>query len=206
MAGSASITRRKTKSGLRYAVRYRRGGRLFPGLHGGSFKTQREARERRDLILGELAAGRDPAAKLRAAPTVRVTLARVVGAVRRQPRGSRAVNRTKRRGCAEADSADLRRPRPVRDHLAGRAELDRQPRAEAVVRLAVPGDVKGGLDFAEIDPNPASDRGSSCSASRGRASCRRRRRRTRSCRVPLQYRLPLAVLEQTGMRVGELSS
>ena len=75
MAGSASITRRKTKSGLRYAVRYRRGGRLFPGLHGGSFKTQREARERRDLILGELAAGRDPADKLRAAPTVRVTLA-----------------------------------------------------------------------------------------------------------------------------------
>ena len=58
---SASITTRKTNSGgRRYVVRFRRGGRYFPIEHGGSFPTMREARIRRDLIAGELAAGRDP--------------------------------------------------------------------------------------------------------------------------------------------------
>ena len=64
---SASITTRKTRSGTRrYAVRFRRGGRYFPVEHGGSFGTLREARIRRDLIAGELAAGRDPGEALRA--------------------------------------------------------------------------------------------------------------------------------------------
>jgi hypothetical protein len=58
---SASITTRKTRSGSRrYVVRFRRGGRYFPVEHGGSFGTLREARIRRDLVAGELAAGRDP--------------------------------------------------------------------------------------------------------------------------------------------------
>ena len=54
---SASITARKTKRGeRRYAVRFRLGGRAYPVEHGGSFSTMREARVRRDLIAGELAA------------------------------------------------------------------------------------------------------------------------------------------------------
>ena len=72
---SASITTRKTNSGgRRYVVRFRRGGRYFPIEHGGSFPTMREARIRRDLIAGELAAGRDPREALRRlteAPTTR---------------------------------------------------------------------------------------------------------------------------------------
>ena len=64
---SASITTRKTKAGeRRYAVRYRLGGRAYPVQHGGSFSTLKEARARRDLIAGELAAGRNPADLLRA--------------------------------------------------------------------------------------------------------------------------------------------
>jgi integrase len=55
---SASIRRRPTS----FQVRYRLGGRGYPYLHGGSFKTQREAKVRRDLIAGELAAGRNPTA------------------------------------------------------------------------------------------------------------------------------------------------
>ena len=63
---SASITTRKTHSGVRrYVVRFRRGGRYFPIEHGGSFPTMREARIRRDLIAGELAAGRNPRDLLR---------------------------------------------------------------------------------------------------------------------------------------------
>jgi integrase len=71
---SALITTRKTKSGPRYVVRYRLGGRAYGLQHGGSFRTMREARARRDLIAGELANGRNPADLLRAmveAPTVR---------------------------------------------------------------------------------------------------------------------------------------
>src|SRR3954470_23992331 len=71
---SASITTRQRKGGRRYVVRFRRGGRYFPIEHCGSFKTLREARIRRDLIAGELAAGRDPREAMRAlqeAPPIR---------------------------------------------------------------------------------------------------------------------------------------
>ncbi len=64
---SASITTRNTKSGKRFIVRWRNGGRAFPLQHGGSFRTLKEARARRDLIAGELVALRDPADVLRAA-------------------------------------------------------------------------------------------------------------------------------------------
>jgi integrase len=63
---SASITPRQVKGGKRYVVRYRLGGRAFPIQHGGSFQTMKEARARRDLIAGELAAGRNPADLLQA--------------------------------------------------------------------------------------------------------------------------------------------
>jgi integrase len=62
---SLVITKRRTKSGPRYVCRYRLGGRSYPLIHGGSFKTMREARARRDLIAGELANGRNPANLLR---------------------------------------------------------------------------------------------------------------------------------------------
>lgn len=58
--GAVHIRPRETKSGRRYQVRFRLGGRGFALLHGGSFETLREARQRRDFIAGELAAGRDP--------------------------------------------------------------------------------------------------------------------------------------------------
>jgi integrase len=59
-------------------VRFRLGGRSYPIVHGGAFETLREARARRDLIAGELAAGRNPAVALRAlsaAPTAVLTFA-----------------------------------------------------------------------------------------------------------------------------------
>jgi hypothetical protein len=54
------IKTRTAKAGKRYLVYWRRGGRSFKELYGGSFKTMKEAKIRRDLIAGELAAGRDP--------------------------------------------------------------------------------------------------------------------------------------------------
>lgn len=74
---SLTITKRDTKSGRRYVVRYRLGGRAYPIVHGGSFKTEREAKLRRNLIAGELAEGRNPEdllARLTAEPAVVATL------------------------------------------------------------------------------------------------------------------------------------
>jgi integrase len=74
---SATITTRRTKAGPSYAVRYRLGGRAYPLVHGGSFRTLKEARARRDLVAGELAAGRNPGDLLRAMvnkPSVRSTI------------------------------------------------------------------------------------------------------------------------------------
>jgi integrase len=60
------IVTRQAKDGPRYHVRYRLGGRAYPIQHAGSFRTLREAKGRRDLVAGELAAGRNPADALRA--------------------------------------------------------------------------------------------------------------------------------------------
>ena len=63
---SLTITTRQAKSGARYVVRYRLGGRAWPIVHAGSFQTMKEARARRDFVAGEIAAGRDPVESLRA--------------------------------------------------------------------------------------------------------------------------------------------
>src|SRR5436190_11780692 len=55
------IVTRQAKDGPRYHVRYRLGGRAYPIQHAGSFKTQKDAKVRRDLVAGEIAAGRNPA-------------------------------------------------------------------------------------------------------------------------------------------------
>jgi hypothetical protein len=58
---SLMIVTRKTKGGdARYAVRYRLGGRAYPVVHAGSFKTLREAKARRDFVAGELSARAQP--------------------------------------------------------------------------------------------------------------------------------------------------
>jgi hypothetical protein len=74
---SLTIVTRRGKHGPRYLVRYRLGGRAYPIVHAGSFKTLKEAKARRDFVAGELAAGRNPAEALRAlsaAPTAIVSV------------------------------------------------------------------------------------------------------------------------------------
>lgn len=57
---SAWIARRRRRAGdATYRVLFRVGGRESIPKHGGSFRTMREARIRRDWIAGELAAMRD---------------------------------------------------------------------------------------------------------------------------------------------------
>ncbi len=69
---SASIRRRRRGAALATS-----GGRAHSVHHGGSFRTEREARARRDFIAGELAVGRNPADPLRVLtdPPIRRSLA-----------------------------------------------------------------------------------------------------------------------------------
>jgi integrase len=208
---SASITTRKTNSGgRRYVVRFRRGGRFFPIEHGGSFLTKREARIRRDLIAGELAAGRDPRGVLQALtekPRVRTfsSWAEAYGASRPDigdETRKNAASHLKRLlpTFGERDPANIT-PSDVQGWIG--AQTDELKPSSLSRYLAT---LRNVLDFADVDPNPARDK-------------RVKLPKIETALVepptavqvdailahsPLHWRLPLRVLEQTGMRVGEL--
>jgi integrase len=209
---SASITTRKTRSGSRrYAVRFRRGGRYWPIEHGGSFKTLREARIRRDLIAGELAAGRDPRTALRAfeeTPSLRTFAQTFEGFIE------------SRVDVSEATVANYKTHRDRLISVLGASDplrLTWQDVQSAVTALSADlspasvrnyvGTLRQVLDFAGADPNPASDR---------RVKLPRRESHVPEppsesevaaiiANAPPKWRLALRVLEQTGMRAGELS-
>ena len=67
-------TRRTSTGDKRYQVIYRRGGRVWPVEVGGTFRTLKEARTRRDYVAGEIAAGRNPRDGLRSPETPRRVL------------------------------------------------------------------------------------------------------------------------------------
>lgn len=211
MASTWIIARSTKSGGRRHRVEYRLGGREAATRYGGSFKTKREADERRRWIAGELAARRVPdlsfadaatAVTLRAAAerwrasrldvsdgtmqTYRVALGRLL------PRlGDTPVNRIDAQTIAQL-VADL--------HAAG---LKKQTIRKTVSVLAMV------LDHLRIDPNPARDR----------LTVRLPREERRHLEpptadhveavlqlLPTRYRLPLAVLDATGMRIGELEA
>jgi integrase len=207
---SLTITTRKTRSGPRYVVCYRLGGRAYPVEHGGSFKTLKEAKARRDVIGGEIAAGRNPRDPLSAmteapAPIMPLaTWAKRYAASRVDYAEETAKNVSSHLKAilptlGERDPASLT-PADVQEWIAG---LELKPsslrRYLATLRAL--------LDFAGVDPNPARD---------PRVKLPREERtvvdpptaaevETIIGHSPKRWRLPLRVLEQTGMRVGELA-
>jgi integrase len=207
---SASITVRTTKTGRRFVVRYRLGGRAYPVEHGGSFKTLREAKARRDLVGGELAAGRNPADALRtlveqsprrnfnswarAYETSRVDLAAET-AKNLKSHLKRLLPTFGDRDPATITIAD------VQEWVGANADLKPSSLSRYVATLRLI------LDFAGVEPNPARDRRVKLprieqavveppSAEQVAAIIEH---------VPERWRLSLRMLEQTGMRVGELA-
>jgi integrase len=207
---SATITTRQTKSGPRYVVRFRLGGRAYPIEHGGSFRTLKEAKTRRDLIAGELAAARNPADLLRT----------VLDAPRRRTFAQWAeAYKTSRIDLAAETTKNMESHLKAIEPTFG----DRDPATitpadvqEWVATLTLkPGSVRrymatfrAVLDFADVDPNPARD---------DRVKLPREESSvvdppsaqdvdTIIENTPRRWRLPLRVLEQTGMRVGELGA
>jgi integrase len=201
------ITTRRTKSGPRYVVRYRLGGRAYPIVHAGSFKTRREARVRRDFVAGEIAAGRNPADALRAVldPPKRRTFHEWSEAYK-SSRVDLAEQTTKNLdshlktmlptfGGSDPNTITTS---DVQEWIAGLALKPSSIRRYVATLRAV-------LDFADVDPNPARD---------GRVKLPREEQSvvdpptaadvdTIIATVPERWRLALRTLEQTGMRVGE---
>jgi integrase len=205
-----TITPRKTKAGTRYAVRYRLGGRAYPLQHGGSFRTLREARIRRDLIAGELAAGRNPAETLRA--MAEQPKAKTLAVWAEEWRRSRidVATQTARNQKTHIDrilpALGERDPHAltwsdVQTWIAGLPLKPSSVRCYVVTLRQL-------LDFCGVDPNPARDR-----------RVKRPRIVTEEPTppsakqflaildaAPARYRLPFVTMEQTALHVGELVS
>jgi integrase len=205
---SLTITTRQTASGPRYVVRYRLGGRAYPLVQVGSYRTMRDAKTRRDFVAGELAAGRNPADALRAVlePSKRRTF-RQWSEAYTSSRVDFAAATTKNLEShlkailptfGDRDPATIT-PSDVQTWIAGLTLKPGSIRRYLATLRAV-------LDFADADPNPARD---------GRVKLPREEQAvvdpptatdvdTIIAKVPKRWRLPLRTLEQTGMRVGEL--
>ena len=201
---------RATRGGKRYRVEYRLGGRESRIHYGGSFKTLREARARRDWVAGELAALRVPDLSLLREPALSPTFAE-------------AAQRWQESRLDVAEGTRLQHRTALRKALPtlGKRRLDTiaaQDLADLVGRLDAEGAKRESirkvvnaiamvLDHAGVTPNPARDRV--------------RIRLPRELRpeiapptaehvlavhplLPGRYRLPLLVLDATGMRLGEL--
>ncbi|WWT39986.1 hypothetical protein [Microcystis phage Mae-JY09] len=208
MSPSVNITRRVRESGsVRYVVRYRLGGGETRPLHGGSFKSKRDAEARARWIAGELAAMRAPDLRMDrpadAPLTVVKAIERWIDSRHDLAPGTRRNYRAAlyRMEPLERVRVDDLTPRDVSEWIGtmvtagtGHALMERCLAA-----------LRGALDDLR-DPNPA---------------------RHRSVRLPKlerveanpptlahwitirenvspRMRAPLVVLEATGLRVGEL--
>lgn len=208
---SVSITRRTTNSGeVRHVVRYRTGGRFTPVAHGGSFATLKEANERKRLIGGELAAGRDPRELLEA-----LKAPKLIAPARTFAEWGR-LYKDSRRDVAASTLAN------IGTHLKALAPSFGERDPQALTRADVdewisscglsPGSLrpylqtlKLVLDYAGCEPNPARDKRVKLPPVEAEEINPPTARAFLSVLDKLSRRwvLPVVVLEQTGMRVSE---
>jgi integrase len=206
---SVWIRTRPTKDGKRYRVEYRLGGRESRIRYGGSFSTKREATTRAARIAGELAALRVPDLRFSAelvAPTLREAAARwqesrvdVSENTRLQHRsgvrmllpllGERRVD-----AITTADVADLV------GALTAKGKARETVRKSLLVLAMI-------LDHQSVAPNPARDKVKVRLPRQDRPEIvppTAAHVLAVHALLPPRYRLPLVVLDATGMRLGEL--
>jgi integrase len=208
---SAWIRRVELDSGsVRYRVVWRAGGRESTRRYGGSFPTMREARARRDAIAGELAARRLP--DLRSLEVTTPRSPTLLEAAKRWQASrvdvSEATATYQRSALNRAKSLHGRRldeitPADIAALIGSLADAgkSRETIRKTVTVLAMI------LDFESVTPNPARDR--------VRVKLPRESRpeiappsaehveAVHRLLAPA-YKLPLLLLDATGMRVGEL--
>lgn len=212
MASVWIVTRATASGGKRHRVEYQLGGRESRKRYAGSFRTRREALARKAWISGELAAMRVPdlaaLASAPAAPTLRTLAKRWQASRVDVAEGTMQTYRVSlgrilpRLGDTPISAIDTG---TVADlvaelHAAG---LKKQTIRKTVSILAMV------LDHARVEPNPARDKLT--------VKLPREERRhvqpptaeqveTVFRLLPSAYRLPLLVLDATGMRIGELEA
>lgn len=207
----------RPKGGTSYQVLYRRGGREAKIESAGTFPRDRAAKLRRDLVAGWLAHGLDPKAELARllAPTpVRrsfhedglAMIATRHDVADNTVRGKRkAINKVReiRPDLSQKAPADWT-VRDVQELVA--AMVDRKLAAGTVGKYLT--EIKMVLDFADAVPNPARDKRVKLPANQQPEVSPPTAQHVLAMLslVPARMRLALAVLEQTGMRVGELLS
>jgi integrase len=154
---SAWITKRASRSGPRYLVRYRVGGREAAQLYGGTFKNRREAEQRQLYIAGELAALRVPLLAMDMTPVAVETLAALTARyLATRIDASPNTLRTYRQAMAKFGPLAKREPGSIRaaDVQEWITGLSADGLAPATVRKYLD-PLRAVLDFAEIAPNPA---------------------------------------------------
>jgi integrase len=208
---STWITTRTTRGGAkRFRVEFRTGGREARTRYGGSFKTKREADERKRWIGGELAARRIPdlgsLENETKAPTLSESAERWFASRVDVAPNTKLQHRSAMRNLLAvlgSKQVDRITPDDVSDLVTSLSET----RKRETVRksLLVLGMV---LDHAGVEPNPA----------RAKSIKLPRQAKTEINPptaehveavirlLPTRYRLPVLVLEATGMRLGELEA
>jgi hypothetical protein len=207
---SVWVRRRLTAKGKRrFIVEYRIGGRGRPIRYGGSFGTAAEAATRKAVISGELAALRVPNLRIldpepEHAPTLREAAEAWRAARIDVAESTKLQHRSSIRLMLDRLGPGTRVDQiSAADVSAAVTELA-ETRKRETIRKAVNA-LRMTLDHAGIDPNP----------------CDKTVRLPRQAReeinpptaahvhaahalLPPRYRLPLLVLDATGMRLGEL--
>jgi integrase len=211
MASSWIVTRTTKAGGRRFRVEYRTGGRESATRYGGSFRTKAEAVARRQWVDGELAAQRIPDIHVlerdsHRAPTLAAVAERWQASRVDITENTRLQHRSAIRAAVRelgTRRVDTLTPVDVAGLVTALAEKGRKRETirKTLLALAMV------LDFAGLTPNPARDKlhvrlphadspeivpptAEHVVAVHGA--------------LPQRYRLPLVVLESTGMRLGEL--
>lgn len=203
----------RNKGAPRYRVEYQLGGRETRKRYGGSFRTKREAEARAKWIAGELAALRVPDLRALArtpemTPTLRQAAKRWKDSrVDVSPGTAQTYKVALGRllpplGDRRLDEIDAQMVADLVAELHA-AKLKKQTIRKTVSVLAMV------LDHAGVQPNPARDR----------LKVKLPREERRHVQpptaehveavvrlLPARYRLPVCVLDATGMRVGELEA
>jgi integrase len=210
MATLTIRTKTTTRREKRYIVRYRLGGYAYPVVHGGTFRTMKEAKIRRDLIAGEIAAGRNPKLVLAAmsAPAPKVKPLREWATAYLASRVDHADE------TAKNAKSHMKKILPVigdRDpqtitwtdiqELVATLAADLKP--SSVSRYTAT--VRQLLDFAGVDPNPARDKRVKLPSIVYEEPDPPTDKQFLAMldKIPARWRLPLITLEQTAMAVGE---
>lgn len=222
---STWIVRRQTPSRRpRYIVRFRVGGRESQQVHAGSFTTLREAEARRRWVRAELAAMRvpdvDALRQHRAAPTVADAIeawrtARIDIADSTRVMHETAAGRIlPYLGSARIDQLTAEDVAvwisELADHGARKATTTTpaQGHKRATIRKSL-NVLAQALDHAGLDPNPARDRRRVKLPHEDRPEVQPPSGDHVLAVLPamaVRYRLPLLILEATGMRIGELGA